>query len=767
MHYNFRDQAVADRRRGASSKRKIIFIAALLLIAIAATVIFLFLFKTKKAPTNREAIGKVTSFAGAGFPGVEDGASKQAAFSDPFGVAVDSKGNVIIADGGASNRIRRITVQGKVEALAGSEEGFADGNALEAKFNTPSGIAIDQDDNLIIADTSNNRIRKLDNIGQVTTIAGTGAVGFKDGAASVALFDAPVGVAVDEQGNVFVADTYNDCIRKISKDGSVSTIAGSGIAGYKDGQASEALFDTPCGIAVDKQGNLFVADTGNSAIRKITPQGEVVTIAGGSLDEGDVLYGGEVRYYRPVGITITHDGFLFVVDQGNSHISQILPDSHYLYYAGWLHGFADATGFAARFNAPSGIAIDNQGSLYVADTQNYLIRRLEPAARDYVNNPAGYFPAVKPLVEDFIQPPDINEETDSQENLNSHAMIPKLDNETLGINKPFPWPLYPQNQWHEVAGVVGEVRGSFDGEARHHLHSGLDIVGKMGEPVLSIIDEKVTAPISTWGYNESGEGIQVGLMSYIHIRVGRDSKDQIQTSEKFKPRFDDQGKLIGVRVRRGTRFKTGDLIGTLNRLYHVHMNLGPRNAEANAIQFPFVNFKDTVMPVIEPHGIEVMTTEGQPLKEKTNGRLVITGDVAIVVTAYDQVDGNKKTRKLGLFRVGYQLLHTDGSPVKDFEQPLINIEFNRLPAETDISCYPKDCYSVRKVYAEGSGVSAYGTPTKFKYVVTNRVRDGEARQGWLRTSRFTTGNYILKVIAEDYAGNRVLGKSAELAIAIK
>jgi sugar lactone lactonase YvrE len=753
MQNPFRDQPLQNSQTGISSKRKIIFIVAILLIAIAATLMVLSIFKTKKLPTNREAIGKVITIAGVGYPNVADGIASQAAFSDPFGIVVDSKGNIIIADSGASNRIRRITPQGNVETLAGSDEGFADGNALQAKFNTPSGLAVDTDDNIIIADTSNNRIRKLDKKGQVTTIAGSGIAGYKDGAAADAMFDAPIGVAVDEQGNVFVADTYNDRIRKISKDGQVSTVAGSGIAGYKYGQALEASFDTPCGIAVDKQGNLFVADTGNRAIRQITLQGEVTTIAGGWMTESDAMVGGEVQYSRPTGIVITQDGFLFVTDKGNDYISQIYPDGQSHYYAGWITGFADATGVDAKFNSPSGIAVDNQGHLYVTDTQNYFIRRLEPIP---IDKNYGYLPPTTPDVKDFIQPPDINE-LNTEEKSPSAIMIPKLDKETLGITSSFPWPLNPQNQWHEVAGVVGEVRGSFQGEARDHLHSGLDIVGKMGEPVLSVIDEKVSAPISTWGYNGTGEGIQVGVMTYIHIRVGRNIKDQIQISEKFKPRLDETGVMTGVRVRRGTRFKIGDFIGTLNRLYHVHMNLGPHGAEANAQQFPFVNFKDTVVPVVENNGIEVLTMEGQPFKEKAGGRLVISGDVTIAVSAYDQVDGNNKSRKLGLYRVGYQLLNTDGSPVKGFEQPLVNIEFNRLPADK----------AVKTIFAEGSGVSAYGTPTKFKYVVTSYARDGESRQGLLRTSRLTPGNYLLKVLAEDYMGNRAFGKSTELAITIR
>jgi DNA-binding beta-propeller fold protein YncE len=743
MQNHFRNQPLQNPQTGISSKRKIIFLVALLLIAIAAALIILWVFKTRKLPTNREAIGKVITLAGAGYPNIADGIANQAVFSDPFGIAIDSKGNVIITDSGASNRIRRITPQGNVETLAGSDEGYADGNALQAKFNTPSGIAIDYDDNIIIADTSNNRIRKLDKKGEVTTIAGSGIAGYKDGAAAEAMFDAPIGVAIDEQGNLFVADTYNDRIRKIAKDGQVTTIAGSSIAGYKDGQTSEALFDTPCGIAVDKQGNLFVADTGNNAIRKIAA-GEVITIA--SNNENDQSR--ETRLSEPAGITLTHDGFLFVTNQNNGRIQFITPEGAVKIFAGGRSGFADGLGEEARFNGASGIALDKEGNLYVTDSNNYLIRKIIPVAQSPI--------ASLKTDEIFIQPVDAGDtESNTQK---EKQLIPDLSKERLGIQSPFPWPLNPQNQWHEVAGVVGEVRGSFSGEARHHLHSGLDIVGKMGEPVVSVIDEKVSTPISTWGYNDTGEGIQVGLMTYIHIRVGRDIKDQIQISEKFKSRLDETGAMVGVRVRRGTRFKTGEFIGTLNRLYHVHMNLGPQGAEANAQQFPFVNFKDTVVPVIENNGIEVMTTGGQPFKEKTGGRLVISGDVAIVVTAYDQVDGNNKSRKLGLYRMGYQLLQADGSPVKGFEQPLVNIEFNRLPT---------DGKAVLTVFAEGSGVSAYGTPTKFKYVVTNRIRDGESRQGLLRTSQFIPGNYLLKVLAEDYAGNRVSGKSTELAITIR
>ncbi len=726
-----------------------IVLAVLILILPTTTAIVVYLVVSKTTPTNREASGLVTTIAGSGSPGIEDGPALSASFSDPFGIAVDKRGNVIVADGGQSNRIRRVTVDGKVETIAGSSEGFSNGNALQAQFNTPSGIAIDRAGNIIIADTSNNRIRKLSTDGtKVSTIAGSGVAGFKDGRAGEAQFDGPIGVAVDQTGNLFIADAYNDSIRKITTEGVVTTVAGTGSPGYGDGQATNAAFDTPCGVAVDKDGNVFVADTGNSAIRKISVQGEVTTIAG-RADAGP--QGTEVRLNRPVGVCVTQDGFLFISDEGGSKIVRIAPEGEIRTYAGSVAGYVDSAGGSARFNGPSSIAVDRQGVLYVADSQNYLIREIVPNLGEPTSKERGL----------FVQPSEETAET------NSAVLVPKLNASVMGVGQTFPWPLSPQGSWHEIAGVVGEARGAAGGVALDHLHSGLDIRGNAGEAALSVFDEKVSSPIPNWGFDGAGEGIHIGLFSYIHIRVGRNATGDVEAPEKFKARTGSAGTLIGVRVRRGTRFRVGDMIGSLNRLNHVHLNLGPWNAQANPLVLPFVALKDTVVPTIE--SIEVVpasalgasaTVKGgtKPSKDKHADRPVISGDVAIVVTAYDRVDGNGPNRKLGLFRVGYQLLHPDGAPVKGFEQPLINIEFSRLPAEDS---------SVSKAYAPGSGVSAYGTPTRFRYIVTNRIRDGEAADGLLRTSSLAPGDYIIKVIAEDFAGNRASGPSTELAVTVK
>jgi sugar lactone lactonase YvrE len=729
--------------------KKKTLLAILILLAPTAVAVFVYLNVTSNIPTNREAVGVVRTIAGAAHPGVEDASVLTATFSDPFGIVVDKRGNVIVADAGQSNRIRRITVDGKVETIAGSSEGFADGDAGRAQFNTPSGIAIDKGGNLVIADTSNNRIRRLSADGsKVSTVAGSGVAGFKDGPENEAQFDGPIGIAVDKQGNILVADAYNDCIRQVAADGRVTTIAGTGLPGYSDGQAASASFDTPVGVAVDRQGNIFVADAGNHAVRKITAQGEVTTIAGGMSDGGQ---GSDVRLSRPVGIVVTHDGFLFISDEGTSRVIRIDPEGSAKSYAGGASGFADGVEDQARMNGPTGIAIDRKGVVHVADSQNYLIRQISPELPS---------PPSDEATGPFVQPS--NEGTAIKDD----AVVPKLSAGTLGVGQTFPWPLNPQRRWHEIAGVVGEARGAPGGVALDHLHSGIDIHGGAGEPALSVYDEKVSSPLANWDFEGSGEGIHVGVFSYIHIRIGRNANGEIQSLEKFKPRTDGAGKLAGVRVRRGARFRVGELIGSLNRLNHVHLNLGPWNAQANPLALPFVEFKDTVAPTIEKIEVEprapvagsTANDKVEPLKEKRDGRLLTTGDVAIVVTAYDRVEGNAANRKLGLYRIGYQLVRADGIPVKGFEQPLMNIEFNRLPPDDP---------SVLIVYANGSGVSAYGTPTKFRYIVTNRVRNGETRYGLLRSSSLPSGNYVIKVIAEDHAGNRASGPSTELAIMIK
>jgi len=727
--------------------RRVLIAALVLIVPSAVAIVVFYLVAPRDVPTSRDAVGQVTTLAGTGAPGSDEGAAASASFSDPFGVAVDRRGNVFVADAGRNNSIRVITPDARVQTVAGGGgEGFADGLGAAAKFNTPSGLAFTKTGELIIADTSNNRIRRLLPDRSVSSLAGSGVAGFKDGPAAEAQFDGPIGVAADKDGNIIVADAYNDRIRKISRDGDVTTIAGTGLPGYGDGAAAAAAFDTPCGVAIDKAGDIFVADAGNHAVRKITPQGEVATIvAGDRLGDGRTV---SIRLERPIAIAVTHDGFLFLADESAGRIVRISPELDVSIVAGAGAGFANGPGARARFNGLAGIAVDREGTLYAADAHNYMVRLVLLGPQGSPAAAASAEIAEEKFIQPAAEPPPEN----------ADAVIPRLSAELVGLPNPCRWPLLPTDQWHEVAGVVGEARGAAGGVALDHIHAGLDVRGNMGDPAVSILDEKVTTPLPTFNFGGSSEGIHIGVMSYIHVRVGRDGKDNIAAPDKFKPRLDPTGQLIGIRVRRGARFGLGDFIGSLNQLYHVHLNFGPWNAEANAIAFPFPGFKDTIPPVIEPDGVEVTNLAGERFTAHRAGRLVVSGDVRILLTAYDRVDGNVPSRKLGLYRAGYQVFTEAGAPAPGFEQPLINLEFNRLPP---------DPQSVLRVYADGSGVSAYGTPTKFRYILTNRVRDGEAREGFLRTAALSPGNYTLRIIAEDYAHNRASGKLTELPITIE
>ena len=223
------------------------------------------------AQNEDEKMVIVSTFAGNSEHGIADGEASAAQFFYPTGIAIDAAGTLYVVDWG-SDRIRKITPKGEVSTLAGSEEGFADGQGSAARFSHPFGIAIDAEGNLYVADSGNNRIRKITPEGEVSTLAGSGklfAVGsFADGQGNAARFKWPLGIAIDMAGNLYVADTFNNRIRKVTLKGEVSTLAGSE-QGFSDGQGSTAQFNSPSSIAVDTAGNLYVADSTNNSIRKI------------------------------------------------------------------------------------------------------------------------------------------------------------------------------------------------------------------------------------------------------------------------------------------------------------------------------------------------------------------------------------------------------------------------------------------------------------------------------------------------------------------
>ncbi|MBL7999687.1 MAG: SMP-30/gluconolactonase/LRE family protein [Candidatus Kapabacteria bacterium] len=285
---------------------------------------------------------------------------KDAKFSYPYSVAVDIAGTLYVLDT-YNNCIRKITADGMVTTLAGSKEGFADGQGESAQFSFPRGITVDEAGTVYVADSRNNRIRRIRADGTVTTLS-TGYERLSN----------PTGVAVDADGNVYVTDTYNYRIRKVSIDGTVTTIAGS-TQGYSDGEGLFALFSYPKGITVDYSGTLYVTDA--DYIRKISPDGYVTTIAGGILGYANGK-GKVARFNAPEGITVDASGTVYVADFGNNRIRAVYPDGTVTTVAGSGNGYSDGLDSSAQFFSPSGVAMDGSKTVYVADTWNHRIRKI-------------------------------------------------------------------------------------------------------------------------------------------------------------------------------------------------------------------------------------------------------------------------------------------------------------------------------------------------------------------------------------------------------
>ena len=658
-------------------------------------------------PTALGWQAQIELLGGDGVAGNSAGKAAQTRFSDPWGLAMGG-GLLFVADAGDNNRILYRGLDGAFQVLAGGTEGFADGQGAAAKFNTPSGIALDGQGNLYVADTGNHAIRRISAQGQVTTLAGDGTPGFADGKGAQARFNGPMGVAVAADGRVYVADTWNDRIRVIATDGTVSTLAGGALPGWEDGQGAQARFDTPTDLTFDSHGNLWVADLQNNALRTVSSTGMVSTRVG--MPNADrVLWG-------PMTLAITHDDVVYVGERLSGRVVQLSPHGHIVAVAG---------NDAQRFARPAGLALAPDGSLLLSDADAYRIHHLVPRIATTAD-----------------APPQLG---------------PSPDN-PLPANQGR-WPLAPQLGWHEVTGTLGEVRGNFSGESRHHLHSGFDVRGDVGQTVLAIASAKVSSPASTWTLGGQAEGLSLDKLDYIHMKVGRDASNRALDPARMQLVYDEAGQLDRVRVRRGTRFQPGDALGSINNQAHVHLAIGPSGYERNAVRLGFSNYADHVAPKIDD--IALLDSNNQRLIDKVDGRLQVPrdgGGLQLVVEAWDQVDNNLPRRRLGLYSLGYQILDATGRALPGYEQPRTNIIFNRMPPQRE---------AVKLAYAADSGITVHGSSsTRFRYVLTNTVRDGLLASGELQPMELQPGNYTIRITAKDYSGNEAaLGSRLDISIA--
>ena len=319
----------------------------------------------------------MTTLAGSGSPAYGDGVGVSASFAVPWGIAVDSNGTVYVADR-ANQRIRKITASGSVTTLAGfGTISFSDGFGTAAQFNSPYGVGVDINGTVYVVEYDNNRVRKISPSGNVTTLAGSGNAAYADGVGALAFFQNPQGVAVDLNGTVYVADTNNFRIRKVSPLGNVTTYAGKGDIGVTDGNGVDASFGCPVAIAVDSDGCLYVVEQSYHKIRKINSSRSVTTIAGSGIGTYADGVGIAASFRDPTGIAVDSYGWLYIADRDNSRIRTISPLGNVTTLAGSGDlSYADGVGTAASFVSPLGVAVDSTGTVYVSDEQNHRIRKI-------------------------------------------------------------------------------------------------------------------------------------------------------------------------------------------------------------------------------------------------------------------------------------------------------------------------------------------------------------------------------------------------------
>jgi sugar lactone lactonase YvrE len=295
--------------------------------------------------------------------------------NSPTGLCFDSSGNLYFAEWN-TNRIRKITPNGLITTFAGGTAGFQNGFGGAAQFTNPVGLAIDGSDNIYVCDSNNNRIRKIDPSSNVTTVAGSGTNTSIDGTGTSASFNAPFYCALDTNGNLFVSDYHGNVIRKVTPAGVVTTFAGSGTASSTDGTGTAATFNGPRGIKVDSSGNLYVCEFDGQKIRKITASAVTSTIAGSGTAGSTNATGTAATFNNPVGLVLDAAMNIYVMDSSNYVIRKITTSKVVTTAAGSA-GTSGSVNNEASFNSPGGLAFDpSTGLIFVCDTGNNKIRSI-------------------------------------------------------------------------------------------------------------------------------------------------------------------------------------------------------------------------------------------------------------------------------------------------------------------------------------------------------------------------------------------------------
>lgn len=313
----------------------------------------------------------LSTLAGSSY-GYQEGTGSDAKFGQPYNVATDAAGNLYVADTD-NHRIRKITPEGVTSTFAGGSQGDLDGTGTEAKFNYPYGVATDAAGNVYVADTHNHKVKKITPAGVVSTVAGSTG-GHVDATGANAKFYYLTGLTVDANGNIYVADKDNHKIRKVTPSGEVTTLAGS-TSGFADATGSAAQFSQPYDVAVDEDGNVYVADTGNHKIRKVTQAGVVTTFAGST--QGDTNGTGTgAQFSYPYGIAIDADGNLYLADTFNQKVKKVTSGGVVTTVTGTTNGSADGDTATGQFNYLTGVDAFSSGKIYVADKDNHRVRAI-------------------------------------------------------------------------------------------------------------------------------------------------------------------------------------------------------------------------------------------------------------------------------------------------------------------------------------------------------------------------------------------------------